>query len=240
MSNFVITIDGPAGSGKSTVARKVANKLGLIHLNSGVLYRALALKAMESGISLADDSLLTGLVSELDFKVKLEDQVRTVLLVDDEDVDSEVVGDIGGRIKNAGEGASQVAVHKGVREALTQVQRNLAKGHSVILEGRDAGTVVFPDAQFKFYLDANLETRIKRRHKELIGQELVGQAKGMPSEAQASEAQVREELTKRDHRDATRKIAPQVPAKDAIIIDTSSLSVDEVVEKICVFININF
>jgi cytidylate kinase len=218
-SNFVVTIDGPAGAGKSTVARNLARKLGLIHLNSGALFRAVGLKAVELGISLSSDEELAKLAESISFKFVLNAKNETELLVGGEDVSEKIL------TESAGELASKIAVLPKLRETLLHVQRNVAKGNSVVVEGRDAGTVVFPDAKAKFYLVASLDVRALRRYLQLSEKQQTPELEKIKLEIQA-----------RDTRDSSREIAPSVAAKDAEVVDTSDLTVDDVVERICKFI----
>ena len=225
---MIITIDGPAGSGKSTVASKIAKKLGFIHLNSGALFRAVALKAEEQGVALDDDDAVSELAADTEFAFKLsgrgqiaEARRETRLLVDGHDVSEQVKSPAAGRL------ASRIAVLPKLREILLKVQREAADGNSVVVEGRDAGTIVFPGADLKFYLDAALEVRARRRFDELRSEA------GESVDRVQSLAEVRREMKVRDTRDSTREIAPQIPAEDAIRLDTSDLNVDQVVEQIC-------
>ncbi|MCB0345275.1 MAG: (d)CMP kinase [Bdellovibrionales bacterium] len=214
----VITIDGPAGSGKSTVAGKLAKRLAFVHLNSGALYRVIACQADLQGVSLEDEEAVAKLAQQIEFTFVVADNGETRLLVDGRDIASEIA------TNEAGKKASLVAVLPKVRKILTEVQRRAAQHSSVVVEGRDAGTVVFPDADCKFYLDANVEVRAERRHREL--------AQAGEAEAEMSREQVLSELQARDHRDETRSISPQKPADDAIIVDTSKLNVEEVVDEL--------
>jgi cytidylate kinase len=219
----IVTIDGPAGSGKSTVARKVANKLAFIHLNSGALFRAVGLKASSLGLSLDDDDVIAKLGAETSFQFVLsedrgssEEGRKTRLFVDGEDWEGRLFSAECSRL------ASKVAVLPKLRALLVDVQRKAAAGASVVLEGRDAGTVVFPDADVKFYLDASVPVRAARRLEDI-----------RTGDTAATLESVQREIEARDHRDETRLHGPQVAAPDAIRIDTSALSVDEVVEALC-------
>ena len=212
--NSIITIDGPAGAGKSTVARKLAIRLAFIHLNSGALYRAVARKAIELGVSFDNVSRLVQIASSLDFQFSVIDSV-TVLKVDGEDLQEQLSQPA------VAAGASAIATLSGVRDVLNEVQRHVAKGQSVVLEGRDAGTVVFPDADAKFYLVASLDRRAQRRYEELL-------AKGLQVELST----VLSEMSERDQRDETRAVAPQKPASDSILIDTSDKTIEAVIQEV--------
>ncbi len=225
---MIITIDGPAGAGKSTAARKLANKLGFVHLNSGALFRVVAFKAQENGIRLDDDDAVAALAAATDFEFRLQEEAgnaaginsrKTVLFVDGSDLNDVIRTDAIGQI------ASRIAVLPKLREVLLQVQRKIAQGHSVVLEGRDSGTVVFPKAELKFYLDAAPAERAKRRFLELNGTQ---QPAAITLEG------VMEEMQERDNRELSRDIAPLRPADDAIFLDSTNLSLEEVVEKMSV------
>ena len=208
---MVITIDGPAGSGKSTVARKLANRLGFIHLNSGALFRAVGISASKQGIPLDDDFAVQKVARELTFLFSLDEQKNTVFLVDGKNISREISEEHVGKL------ASQVALLPSVREELLNIQRQASKKHSLVVEGRDSGTVVFPDAEKKFYLDAGLDVRAKRRQGEF-------------GELHSLE-EVKKQIESRDLQDSTRKIAPQIVPPGATVIDTSELGVDDVIER---------
>jgi len=224
---MVITIDGPAGSGKSTVARKLANRLGLIHLNSGALFRAVGRSAVKNGVALDDESGVVVVAERLRFNFELDSAANTRFLVDDE-VISEQLGS-----EEVGKLASKVAQLPLVRQVLLNFQRGLAERCSLVVEGRDSGTVVFPDADFKFYLDASLEVRAERRMREMLGGK-PNLAESLLDKSQSSQTveYVREQIAQRDHADSTRKVAPQRVPEGAVVIDTSVCSPDEVVERI--------
>lgn len=218
--NKIITIDGPAGSGKSTVARKLARKLGFIHLNSGVLYRALALEAINLGTALDDESALERLAGNLKFSFVLCENKETQTLVNGKEILHLLVEP---KVSTA---ASKVALFSKVRDVFLEVQRSLANRASLVVEGRDAGTIVFPNASYKFYLDAELGVRAKRRFEELA----------LKGEAQDLEL-VQDQMEKRDQQDSSREVAPSICAEDAIAVDTSFSSVDQVVDRIVNIIN---
>ena len=213
---MIVTIDGSAGSGKSTVASKLAIRLGFIHLNSGALFRAVALRAQAEGISLDDEHRVAESASALQFEFRRMPDGATSLLVNGVECGQEL------HREEAGALASRVAVQPKVRDLLLQVQRAVGQRESIVLEGRDAGSIVFPNADAKFYLDARPEVRAERRMKEVASQE-------------ASAEQLEEMLAKinaRDHRDSTRSLAPQSCPEGALLIDTSAYTPDEVVEQI--------
>jgi cytidylate kinase len=217
MSN-VITIDGPAGSGKSTVSRALAKKINYIYLDTGAMYRAVALVAKRNGISIEDGKRLGELCRTLDLRFNTnEDQPR--LFLGKEDISGAI------RSPEMDMLSSAVSAVREVRDAMTQLQRKMAKGCSVVAEGRDMGTVVFPEAQHKFFLTASPEVKADRRYRERIGQ---GES--------VSREQVETELKKRDHQDITRSVAPLRPAKGAKVIDSSKLTVEEVVKEILIYI----
>jgi len=215
----VVAIDGPAGAGKSTVTRKVAERLGYVIVDTGALYRVVALAAERAGL-LPDDelrvtALADALVAENAVQLRRAADGAVQVLLRGQDVSLSI------RAQNIGQGASQVSAHPGVREALLELQRGQGREGGVVLEGRDIGTVVFPDAEAKFYLTASLDVRAQRRRDELA-------ARGTPP----SLADVLSEVTERDRRDSTRPIAPLRQAADAQLVDSSALSIEQVVELI--------
>jgi len=230
---MVITIDGPAGSGKSTVAHKLAMRLGLIHLNSGALFRAVGLEARKRNVPLDDDAAVALLARELRFRFELGEDSETTLFVDGADLSSELSGEEAGAL------ASKVAVLPAVRACLLEVQREVAKAHSLVVEGRDSGTDVFPDAENKFYLSAGIDVRADRRLKEILSREQISgkssaqilDEHGWKDEDAARKA-ILEQVAGRDSRDAEREAAPHRKAEDAVEIDTSTLTADEVIELI--------
>ncbi len=203
-----MAIDGPAGAGKSTLARRIADKLGFIYVDSGAMYRSVALWAVRNGTALSDMHRLEQLAREA--HIQFAAASRTVLL-NGEDV-SEAI-----RAPEISDAASKVSAIAAVRRALVAKQREMAEDASVVMEGRDIGTVVFPDATVKFFLDAEQSVRAGRRVEELVA-----------AGAAASGEAVAEALRERDERDRTRAHSPLVQAPDAVYLDTSSLGVDEV------------
>lgn len=209
---IVIAIDGPSGAGKSTVARAVADKLGFIYVDTGAMYRAVALWALRRGISHTDMYRLEQLSREAD--IQFEARSRRVLL-NGEDVTEAI------RDQEVSTAASEIAAIPAVRRALVEQQRRLGQNTSVVMEGRDIGSVVFPDATLKIFLDAPAPVRAGRRTREI-------QHRG---EAQ-DEGAVAREMEERDRRDRSRPESPLVQAPDAVYIDSAELAVEEVVEAI--------
>ena len=210
----VVAIDGPAGSGKSTVARKVAEDLGFIHINTGALYRASALLALRRKLTLADEDAVAAAVREAHFEFRREDGDNRILL-NGEDVSDEI------RRERVSVAASQVSVHPQVRASLLGLQRKLGDAGGAVLEGRDIGTVVFPDAEVKIFLIASPEERARRRALEL-------QQKGQAADLQ----EILHTIEERDRRDSQREHAPLKRADDAMELDTTALTIPEVVERV--------
>ncbi|QIW15963.1 cytidylate kinase [Pasteurellaceae bacterium RH1A] len=213
MMNIVITVDGPSGAGKGTLCHALAEKLGFDFLDSGAIYRILGLAAVKKGLDFADEDKLAQLGRQLDVQFVPQDGEVQVIL------EGENVGDQI-RTAEAGQNASKIAVFPKVREALLQRQRDFSTERGLIADGRDMGTIVFPEAQIKLFLDASAEERTKRRVKQL-------QEKGF----NANFDEILAEIKERDFRDRNREVAPLVPAKDALLLDSTHLSIEEVIEQ---------
>jgi len=209
----VITIDGPSGSGKGTVAQRVAANLGYHLLDSGALYRVLGYIADSRGINLQDHQALVQLAHSLD--IKFGQSCADSIEVDGEEVGTAIRQEAGGEL------ASRVGAIPAVRQALLQRQLAFRQAPGLVADGRDMGTVVFPDATVKIFLTASLEERAKRRYNQLI-------AKGIG----AILPDLLQELQHRDERDLNREVSPLIPAKDAFILDTTDLDIDEVVDRV--------
>ena len=210
VKNVVITIDGPAGTGKSTIAQKVARELGYLYLDTGALYRAAALAIENAGCDIQDDAACGKIVSST--KIAITD---TGIEVDGTDVTSAI------RTNHISSLASKIAVHPSVRKSLLKIQQSSAQTHSLVAEGRDTGSVVFPHAQIKIYLDATVSERARRRHRELISKGV-----DLPYD------QVLSDVKTRDNRDRTRETSPLVVPEHAIVVDTTHLDIDGVVQKV--------
>lgn len=211
MKKIIVAIDGPSGAGKSTVAKLLARKLGYMYIDTGAMYRAVALQAKRDNVNINNGAALNRLCNGVKIEfIPDNGGLRTVL--NGEDV-SEAI-----RTPEMSMAASDISARKEVREALLVLQRRMGKSGGVVLEGRDVGTVIFPNAQAKFFLDASLEERGRRRYKELA-------AKGMDVTLE----QTIEDVRKRDINDSSRDIAPLKKADDAVLVDSTGMSIEEVV-----------
>jgi cytidylate kinase len=210
---LTIAIDGPSGAGKSTVARSLAKELGYTYIDTGAMYRSVALRVKERGISTEEELAINQLASSLHITF-ITDGTKACVLCDGEDITEAI------RTHEISHLASTISKQKGLRDVLVQMQREMGKGGGVILEGRDIGTVVFPDAEVKFYMDAESEERTRRRYDEMV-------EKGVAVDFK----ETREELMRRDHNDMHRAHSPLKKAADAIFIDSTHYSVKEVVEE---------
>ena len=212
--NRHIAIDGPAGSGKSTIAKLAAKKTGLIYVDTGAMYRALAVYFLKKGLKAEDEAGITAAVADADVTIEYQDGVQQVIL-NGENVTPFL------REEAVGQMASASSVYAAVRSKMTALQQKLAAEKDVVMDGRDIGTVVLPDAFLKIYMTAAAEVRAKRRYDELT-------AKG----SEADYDTILREIIERDHRDMTREIAPLKQAEDAVYLDTSELGIEEVADKV--------
>ncbi|CUT01083.1 cytidylate kinase [Candidatus Kryptobacter tengchongensis] len=212
MKKIIIAIDGPAGSGKSTTARLVAQKLGYIYIDTGAMYRALTLKVIELGINPNDESLITKIAENTKIELLYENGNLKVIL-DGKDVSEKI------RSPEVTSLVSIVSAHPKLRDIMVKKQRELGRNGGVVMDGRDIGTVVFPDADLKIFMTADVRERAKRRQKEL-------KAQGFDVEIE----KLIKEIEERDKFDSTREIGPLKKADDAIEIDTTNLTIDEQVE----------
>ncbi len=206
-----IAIDGPAGAGKSTIAKLVAKELGYGYVDTGAMYRTIALAFIEKNVNLEDDKDINFACDAINIDIKFIDNVQHMYL-DGADVTSEI------RQEEVGNMASKVAAKKQVRDMLLMLQRGLAASNSVIMDGRDIGTHVLPNADVKIYLTASVEVRAKRRYDELV-------AKGETPDIE----KIKADIEQRDYQDMNRDIAPLKQAEDAIYLDTSNMGIDQVV-----------
>ncbi len=212
--SFIVGIDGPAGSGKGTVTKKVANKLGLINIDTGITYRCVALEVLNKNISLENEEEIIEVAKNI--KIDIDNTPNgDIVYLGGKDVTKEI------RSKEVTKIVSPVSSIKEVRFLMVDMQRKLAEGKNVIMEGRDICTYVFPNADVKIYLDASIEERAKRRYKE-------NQEKNIDM----TYDEVYESIRKRDENDKTKEIGALKTAEDSVVVDTTSLSIDEVVDKI--------
>ena len=212
--SFNIAIDGPAGAGKSTIAKKVASRFGYIYVDTGAMYRAMALFLLREGVDPADEKAVSERSGEADITIRYVDKEQVVFL-NGENVNGLI------RTEEVGNMASATSVNGNLRKKLVELQQKLAAQENVVMDGRDIGTVVLPDAQLKVYLTASVEVRADRRFKELT-------EKGVSCDLE----QIKEDIRDRDHRDMTREISPLKQAEDAILVDSSDMTIQEVVDKI--------
>ena len=213
-STYNIAIDGPAGAGKSTIAKLVAAKLGFIYVDTGAMYRAMALYFLENGIQPEDEAKVSAACGQIDISLRYQDGVQQVILNG-----SDVSGKI--RTEAVGNAASVVSAYRAVRQALLALQQNLAKTSNVIMDGRDIGTCVLPEAQTKIYLTASSHVRAIRRYKELT-------EKGQTCNLE----EIEQDIIDRDYRDMHREISPLTQAADAVLLDSSEMTIDQVVDGI--------
>lgn len=211
----VVAIDGPAGTGKSTVAGLLAERIGAHRLDTGAMYRAATLAVLRAGVEPGDEAAVTDLVGPLSIRVSEGDDGQTVVLLDGADVSQEI------RTDEVTAAVSAVSAHPAVREKLVAAQRAHAVDAFLVVEGRDVGTVVFPTAALKVFLTATPEARAERRHKQNL-------EAGRPSDL----AEVLASVNRRDHLDSTRAVSPLRPADDAVLLDTSDLTLNEVLDRL--------
>jgi len=219
-TTFSIAVDGPAASGKSTVAERVASRLNYLYFDTGVMYRAVTLAVLQCQLDPDDEKSVAEMAREVSIDVRppeIGDGRQYDVLLDGEDVTWKI------RSEEVNKLVSLISAYKGVRDAMTSRQRHIGLNHDVVMVGRDIGTVVLPEADLKFYLDASVEERAKRRFLE-------DKRRGIDVELQELVTAMRE----RDRIDSTRRIAPLRPAEDAMIIDTTHKTIDEVVEEILI------
>ena len=212
---MIVAVDGPAGSGKGTITKKIAEDMGFLNLDTGATYRCVALETYRNNLDIVkDEQKIIEIANKIDIEIDSSGE-KDIILLNGEDVTSKI------RTKEVTSIVSQVSSIIPVREKMVDVQRKLAKGKNVIVEGRDIGTVVFPNADLKIYLDASVEVRANRRFKE-------EKEKG----TNITYEEVLESIKQRDYNDMHKKFGALKKAEDAILIDTSNLSIDEVVEKV--------
>ena len=211
---FNVAIDGPAGAGKSTIAKRLAKELGFVYVDTGAMYRAIGLYMLKNSVDGSDEAAVSEAVKNAEVTLSYDDGVQCVYL-NGEDVSGMI------RTEEVSALASQTSAYQAVREKLLDLQRTMAKNNDVLMDGRDIGTTILPNADVKIYLTASVETRAKRRYDEYI-------AKGQTCDL----AEIEEDIKTRDHNDMTRKISPLKKADDAIEVDSSNMNIDEVVETI--------
>ncbi|MCH7880880.1 MAG: (d)CMP kinase [Proteobacteria bacterium] len=209
---YIIAIDGPSGSGKGSLAVQLAGKLNFHLLDSGAIYRLAALKALQDGIDLEQESEVVTSLADLNIRFEIGDEL-SIPYLNDTDVSEQI------RLESSGEAASVIARYPGVRKQLLAWQREFFRPPGLVADGRDMGTVVFPDARFKFFLCASVEIRALRRYNQLISMEL-----------SANIDQLRADISERDERDKNRAESPLIPASEAIIVDSSLLDLEQVVD----------
>lgn len=212
--SYSIAIDGPAGAGKSTIARKIAKELGFIYVDTGAMYRAMAYYLLKNMVDACDEKAISMTAQEADITIAYE-QGEQIVLLNNENINGKI------RTEEVGNMASFSSKNSDVRKKLVQLQQKLAEKENVVMDGRDIGTCVLPEANLKIFLTAESGVRAKRRYDELIrrGEE-------------ADLDQIEQDIISRDHNDMTRDISPLVQAEDAILIDSSHMTIEEVVQKV--------
>lgn len=211
---MIVAVDGPAGSGKGTITKRIEEELGFLNLDTGATYRCVALQALREGLTLKDEKEIIKIANNIDIKIDNTGD-KDIILLNGEDVSKEI------RTKEVTSIVSQISSIIPVREKMVEVQRNLAKGKNVIVEGRDIGTVVFPNADIKIYLDASEEIRAKRRYEENVQNGI-----------DMTYEEVLENVKMRDYNDMHKKFGALKKAEDAIVVDSTNLTIEESVEKI--------
>lgn len=212
--SYNIAIDGPAGAGKSTIAKKAAAELGFLYVDTGAMYRAIALYMLQHNITLSDESAVAEACKNIDIELKYEDQTQQVYL-NGTNVSAEI------RKEEVGNAASVVSAYPTVRKTLLGLQQQIAARENILMDGRDIGTCVLPNAQVKIYLTASVETRAERRYQELL-------EKGAACDLEV----IKKDIADRDYQDMHREISPLKQAEDAILVDSSDMGIEEVVETI--------
>ncbi|MBR1677231.1 MAG: (d)CMP kinase [Clostridia bacterium] len=213
-----IALDGPAGSGKSTVAKTISKKLDILYLDTGAMYRACGLKCLNEGVDVKDAENVEKVIKDIDLKIYYKDGAQVTCL-DGKDVSTDI------RKPEVSMLASTVSAHRSVRLKMVEMQREIASSTDCVLDGRDIGSYVLPNAKYKFYVTADSKVRAERRYKELI-------ERGEKVDFDA----LHQEIIQRDYNDSHRDFAPLVQAEDAILVDTSYMTVEEVVDKIISYI----
>lgn len=212
---MIVAVDGPAGAGKSTIARRIAQKMGFLYIDTGAMYRALTLKVLAQKLNINQNGRIIELAENTQISLKNNPDGSLKVFLDGVDVSRQI------RLPVVTQFVSDIAKIKGVRQVMLKLQRNLGEHGNAVVDGRDIGTIVFPGAEKKFYLDADFKTRVKRRYKELTE---AGQKIDLKD--------VESDLENRDKIDSTREVAPLKKADDAIYIDTTDMSIEEVVDKV--------
>jgi len=209
-----VAIDGPAGAGKSTIAKKVAANLGFTYIDTGAIYRTMALYFLQNDISPDDEGRVSELCDNIDVSIRYIDNVQHVFLFTEDVSDMIRTSEVGGA-------ASKISAYPAVRACLLQLQRDMANANDVVMDGRDIGSVVLPNATVKIFLTASVEERARRRYAEYV-------LKGHECDME----KIKQEIEERDHRDMTREVAPLKCAEDATVVDSSDMTIDEVCDRV--------